>query len=523
MKTPPTPVIFVWHMHQPYYKVPGRDYYLLPWVRLHGVKDYYGMAYLLDKFNKVKVTFNFSGVLLNQIIDYVQNDTKDYYEILSEKRPSDLSSRECSFITSRFFSVNFERYIRPHRRYAQLYQKHALSKKKLSDRDIQDLQVLFNLCWFHPLTVKHDKHLREIIGKGRYFTADDKAYVLALQRKILKKIIPLYKKLLGEGRIEVSITPYAHPILPLISDTDVVRNFSYLRVPAVRFSHPEDCRWHIRKAQDVFKRIFSREVRGSWPSEGAVSEEVVRLYRKEHLHWIATDEEILFKSLTSDFISYDLIKKQRDIIYRPYKFDGVNIFFRDRNLSDAISFIYQSWDDPLFAARDFLEHCRKIHYYTRDISGKRCITIVMDGENAWEYYKNNGMDFLTTIYKEMEKAKFVSSSTPSEFLKRVRAKPLKRLACGSWINGDLGVWIGSDENNHSWEILKKTRDAIVNFGGPEEDKKKMWEYFYMAEGSDWNWWNTFEDKMEDFKKIFLSYIIEIFKLLGKSPKSGIIK
>ncbi|MCK4809493.1 MAG: hypothetical protein KAS99_00970 [Candidatus Omnitrophica bacterium] len=509
----PTQVIFLWHMHQPFYKLPLKKDYYLGWVRLHAVKDYYGMALTLNKFDKAKAAFNFSGTLLDQIQDYACNRAKDYYLTLTLKNPKYLSKKEKDFVKNRFFSINFDRFIKPNKRYLQLNNK-KLSGKKFSYQDIMDLQILFNLCWFSPYTFKEDKNLRALKKKGRDYTTDDKKYVIEKQYKIIARIIPLYKKLLEAGKIEITVTPFYHPILPLINDTDILKDFSHLKKPVSRFSHPEDCIWHLRKSKEIFRNIFNKDVKGSWPSEGSISEDVARIYHKEGFNWIGLDEGILFNSLTTDYVSYDLIKNQRHLIYKAYNFGGVKMLFRDRNLSDAISFIYQGWD-PVFAANDLLEHFKRIHYHTKGIVKNRAISIIMDGENAWEYYKNNGIDFLETMYQHLEKSNILQTALPGDFIKHSNPRRLERLSPGSWINSDFGVWIGSKENNLNWQLLRKTRDLIERAGNESKNFSKLMDYFYVLEGSDWNWWNTFYEPSGDFKGIFLTYIKEIYRLLNK--------
>ncbi|MCD6583711.1 MAG: hypothetical protein J7K71_03390 [Candidatus Omnitrophica bacterium] len=519
MKTP-TEVLFLWHMHQPFYKLPFHQDYYLGWVRLHCVKDYYSMVKMLYKFDKVKVTFNFSGVLLAQILDYAHNKAKDYYLTLTLKDPKSLTKREREFILDRFFSVNFERIIKPHRRYLQLYQK-KISKKKFLPQDILDLQVLFNLVWFSPYSFKEDKGLRELKKKEKNYTQIDKRYIVEKQYQIISVTLPLYNRLLRDKRIEISVSPFYHPILPLVYDTEILKEFPHLKKPILRFSHPEDCRYQLRRSKEIFKKIFKKEVEGSWPSEGSISEEVVNIYKEEDFSWIALDEGILFKSLTTEYVSYDLIKNQRHLIYKPYQFSGVNIFFRDRNLSDAISFIYQGWEDPVFAGYDLLEHFKRIHYYTQGMLKNRVITITMDGENAWEYYPNNGVDFLETVYSALEKSHILTTTLPSEFLKKVHPKRLERLSPGSWINADFGVWVGSKENNLNWYILRRVRDLIEKSKDKVKNPDKLREYFYILESSDWNWWNTFREPTGDFKKLFTSYVKEIFRMLKRKPPSYI--
>lgn len=521
MSKTPTKIAFLWHMHQPYYKYPDTQEYCLPWVRFHAVKDYYGMIRTVAKFSKVKVAFNFSGVLLKQLSDYVHNRAQDYYLILSLKNPAHLENREKDFIISRFFSVNFERIIKPNRRYLQLYNKKLSPKAKFNLQDIADLQLLFNISWFHPYTLREDKNLKKLLLKGRNYTHTDIEYVIKKQYEVMDEIFPLYKKLADSGRIELTLTPFHHPIMPILCDSDVVKEFSYLKKPVSRFTHPEDCLWHLEKSKEIFRDIFGYTPCGSWPSEGSVSETVLTLYGKEGFKWIGADEAILFKSLTTDCVSYDMIKNQRHIIYRPYKFKDMDIFFRDRNFSDMLSFVYQGWDDAAFAVADLLAHFKRTHDFAKGIFKERVITIIMDGENAWEYYKNNGVDFLENLYSSLEKSDCLSTITPSGFLENQTSRKLERLSSGSWINGDFGVWIGSKKNNYYWSILKKTRDLIEKSKISGANLEDLRNCFYLIEGSDWFWWNTFEDFLGEFKKIFFAYVEKIYHLLGKKPPAPI--
>jgi len=503
-------------MHQPYYKLPSQKYYYLGWTRLHAVKDYYGMAKMVEKFDKIKVTFNFSGVLLKQLSDYIYNNATDLYALLTYKNPLFLTKKEKKFITERFFSVNFERFIRPHKRYSQLYHK-KIKKEKFSFQDILDLQVLFNLCWFHPYTLEEDKNLKEIIKKEKKYNAADKKYILNKQKEIMREIFPLYKKLLADGRVEISVSAFYHPILPLLYDTNILDEFPYLKKPHLRFSSPSSISWHLKRSQEIFYEIFNTQSKGSWPPEGSICESVVPFFIEENFNWIGLDEGILFKSLTTEYVTYDLIKNQRHLIYRPYEFNGLNILFRDRNLSDAISFVYQAWEDSVFAASDLIEHFKRIHYYLGDIFKEKVITIIMDGENAWEYYKNNGVEFLEALYSSLEKEKNLSTALPSQIFKNFKTKKLPKLASGSWINNDFGVWIGSEKNNICWQLLRKIKDLIERKKRKIRDFQKIEEYFHILEGSDWNWWNTFDEPTGSFRQIYLAYVKKIYQILKEKP------
>jgi alpha-amylase/alpha-mannosidase (GH57 family) len=359
--------------------------------------------------------------------------------------------------------------------------------------------------------------------KGKNYTQDDNKYVIKKQYEVIAQIIPLYKKLIKANRIELTLTPFHHPIMPLLVDTDVVKETPYLKRPALRFSSIQDCIWHLQKSKEIFNRVFEYKPCGSWPSEGSVSEAVVSLYGREGFRWLGADEAILFKSLTTDYVSYDMIKNQRHIIYRPYKFKGVDILFRDRNFSDMLSFVYQGWDDPLFAVNDLMEHFKRTHNFAKEIFKERIITIIMDGENAWEYYKNNGVDFLENLYAAIEKSNVLSTTTPHEFINCAGERSLERLNSGSWINGDFGVWIGSKKNNSYWDILRRTRDLIEKSNLCDPDLERVKSYFYLIEGSDWFWWNTFEDASGEFKRLFFGYVEEIYRILGKKPPTPINK
>lgn len=516
----PTSVLFLWHMHQPFYRRFSEKNYHLAWVRFHSVKDYYPFVYFLSKFSRIKANFNFSPVLLDQILDYVENRATDKVLELSLKKASDLTSSEIKFLLARFFSVNKENLLNLYPRYLQLFQK-SLSVhdvRKYNFQELTDLQVYFNLVWFHSLIVEEDKNLQEIFKKAKNYNEDDKRYIINKHYQIMAKIIPLYKQLAEESRIEIVTSPYYHPILPLLCDTGIIKKYGYLKPPACRFSHSEEALWQIEEAKKRMEALFGREISGSWPSEGGVSEEVLGLYKKAGFKWLATDEDILFKSLAREKLPYELIKNQRYIIYQPYIFKDLLLFFRDRNLSDALSFVYHSWPEEKLAAEDFLQHLNRIHNYIRNIYPKRCVVIVMDGENAWEYYKDNARSFFEHLYLSLEKSQILKTDLFTSFSQDYNFKKINReLWPGSWINADFGVWIGSSENNTYWSILAKIMNEIKKHKHKFSPLilKKVLSCLRIIEGSDFNWWNTFEDKNRDFRKIFSSYVKAISKLLKK--------
>src|SRR3989338_8010885 len=185
-----------------------------------------------------------------------------------------------------------------------------------------------------------------------------------------------------------------------------------------------------------------------WPSEGSVSEEALDLVISKGIDWIAADEDILFRTISLS---------DRRITYQPYKLKRdsktINIVFRDKNLSDMISFTYNSWDQ-VKAAEDLLGHFKRILENLRRDTDRGLLTIVMDGENAWEYYDDNGRQFFQTLYSNIDNQEDICSTTVSDFIElEPPKKTLPDIFPGSWINHNFEIWIGEDQDNISWEYL----------------------------------------------------------------------
>ncbi len=528
-------VAFLWHMHQPYYKDPIADKYMMPWVRLRGVKDYYPMAALVDKFPGVKVTFNLVPSLVEQINDYVHNGATDIYLDITAKPADSLTFQDRVYLLNNFFHVNFKHFIEPNARYAQLLIKKGVRPlrlaalknvvKSFSDRDFLDLQVLFNMAWFHSISVDSDVNLKGLIEKSEGYTEADKGYVLARQKEIMGSIIPLYRKLRDEGSIEITTTPFYHPILPLLCDTSVA-NISTpgMELPK-KFSHPEDAAWHIEEAVRYHKLTFGAPPDGMWPSEGSVSDKTIELAISRGIKWLATDEDILFRTLSS----YDRRCKgieyfDRRIIYRPYNVKkaagSMAMVFRDKNLSDMISFSYNSWN-PSDAAWDLIGHMNNIAQNLRRDTDRGLLTIAMDGENAWEYYEDNGRRFFETLYSNIDKQEYVCSTRITDYLSVEPPKrTLSRIFPGSWINHNFEIWIGQEQDNVSWEYLAKVRRDLVKFSKGAVpgsiELSAAWRELYIAEGSDWNWWYQGRVRQggdNPFDKLYLTHLQNVYKLL----------
>jgi alpha-amylase/alpha-mannosidase (GH57 family) len=529
MSDRPLYIAFLWHMHQPYYKDPATGIYRLPWVRLHGIKDYLDMMKLLEEFPAIHQTFNLVPSLFQQLTDYVENNATDKYLDLTLRDPAGLSEQEKMFIIENFFLANWDNMIKPFPRYYELLVKRGFRftkgdlvrvSKYFTENDIMDLQVLFNLTWIDPMFRNADPFLTGLMAKGRDFTDEEKRLLIEKQFAILRQIIPFYREMSKSGQVELSVTPFYHPILPLLWDTDCARmGMPNVRLPKRRFSHPEDAVKQIQMAINYFTGLFGQPPAGMWPSEGSVSEEVVRAARAEGIRWMATDEEVLSRSLERPLRDPEGRLTDAQTLYRPHQFSEVSLFFRDHKLSDLIGFTYSGWNADR-AVEDFMS---KLAHIRNSLPGDRpyIVPVILDGENAWEYYANDGQDFLRGLYRALSDDGRFKTVTMSEFLlEHGPGDHLHRLHAGSWINANFGVWLGHEEDNLSWDYLGQTRDDLEAYGkaNPGKDLGEAWEAVYAAEGSDWNWWygdDHTTETQEEFDELFRNYLIKAYKVMGK--------
>ena len=501
---------FIFHNHQPYYKNLLTNETELPWVRLHGVKDYLDMVQMLEPYPKIHQTFNLVPSLIEQLEDYFKGNVKDKFLEHSYRPAAKLSPQEKKFILDNFFSINRERVIAVHPRYYELYLKKQ-SGGEFSTADFLDLQAWFNLAWIDPSFRQAMPELRAIVHKARYLSEADKRAVLEAQLKILKGIIPGYKKSMASGQIEVTANPYYHPVLPLLYSSTIAREANIkATLPSVKFSYPQDAKAQIKDAVRFYRERFGRQPAGMWPSEEGVSEHIIPLFIQAGIKWIVTDESILFRSLK-------LKKRNTRLLYQPHllrRKDGdLAIIFRDRNLSDMIGFLYHRWNHK-DAVEDFMKHLENTAkaFKNQDI----LLTIAMDGENAWEFYANDGHDFLELLYERLTEAPFLRAVTVSEYLLMHPAQHrIPRLAAGSWIYSEFGKWIGSPQKNKAWEYIARARAelATLKTQGAKINWDLAWKQMYILEGSDWFWW--YGDNQPEFDQLFRTHLANFYIIIGK--------
>ncbi len=523
-------VAILWHQHQPFYKN-GADIYQMPWVRFHSTKDYLDMMLVLQEFPKIKQNVNLVPSLLYQILDYANNGARDNIWKLTETPAAELTADDKKSILSDFFLANVNNMIKPYPKYYEMYLKFKWHLKNqpierrieaFSVQDFLDLQVWYNLTWIGVESRKRPE-ISHLFKKGKKFSEQDKKILLSESRKIMGEIIPLHKKLWDEGQLDLSTTPYYHPILPLLCDNYIAQESSpHLPLPHNHFSFPEDAENQVIKGLELFEQLFNRRPKGMWPSEGSVSLQALEIIARQGIEWVATDEGILSRSIREQF--------SQNHIYRPYRLatgqNEINVFFRDHYLSDAIGFVYSNWPADR-AVEDFRSRLLAIRRQIVDERGENAldaavVPIILDGENCWEYYEGDGKPFLRALYRALSDDASIETITLTEALKRTQnPATLDSLFPGSWINSNFNIWIGADEDNKAWDILFKTREFLVKQEDlgvhSEELLEKAWEKIYIAEGSDWNWWygddHSSANDME-FDQLYREHLIEVYQLLG---------
>jgi alpha-amylase/alpha-mannosidase (GH57 family) len=386
--------------------------------------------------------------------------------------------------------------------------------------DFLDIQVLYNLCWIDPHFREKDPFLKLLVEKGSAYTEEEKQELVAKQLSILQEIIPAYRKAAERGHIELSVSPFYHPILPLLCDISCARiAMPDALLPRKQFAHPEDAEKQIRTAIEYFKQLFGYRPAGMWPSEGSVSEDVLKLLAKEGITWIATDEDILSHSIGKPLRNSSRAVIEPTLLYRPYLFEDVSIIFRDHNLSDLIGFVYAKWE-PKKAAENLIENLLSIRE-SLPKGAPFLVSIILDGENAWEYYQNDGRDFLRYLYEGLSREERLKTVTITEFLSEYgKGTSLDKIHAGSWINANFGIWIGHEEDNTAWDYLAEARDELALFQqkNPDKDLSGAWKALYIAEGSDWNWWygdDHITDSQKDFDELYRMNIMTIYRAIGK--------
>lgn len=505
-------IAFLWHMHQPWYLDPATGVLTLPWVRLHAAKDYVDMVERLSDFPHLHQTFNLTPCLLEQLAWYAQGGQDAWGELAA--RPTEtLNDAEQAAVARQCTFAHTQRMVAPLPHFYELFAR-AQRGQTLTVEELRDLVVWFNLVWIDPRWRAQDPRLAALVAKAQGFTEADKAVVLAKHRALMMQVVPAYRAAQDRGQVEVSTSPYAHPILPLLADSSVAQEATPgLPLPRMRYAYPEDVTTHLRRARETYARHFGGAPSGLWPSEGAVSAAILPAVAAHGFQWLASDEAILWKSLGGS--------RPKSALYQPHRIEvegrTLALLFRDRELSDAIGFSYAG-QPAAQAVADFLQRLHRIRRQTHDPAA--LVTIALDGENAWEHYPNDGEEFLSRLYEALSREDSLRCVTVSEYL---AAHPpqvsLGRLAPGSWIRGDFTTWIGDDEKNQAWELLAQARSMVAQVPThPPHRVAEALTHLLIAEGSDWFWWYGPEHTSahdEEFDRLFRQHLAQVYRALDR--------
>jgi len=529
-------VVLLWHMHQPLYRDPSTERYVMPWTRHHATKDYWGMVKMLEEFPGVHVTFNMVPSLVMQIEEYASGKFREPVFELTFRPVNELGEEEKAELLTWAFQVNRENMMQRWPRFVELYSRlreegPASVTENFGPRDWRDLQVLSELSWMDEIYLAKDPVVAELSRRGANFSEEDKQALKAKQLELLGKVLPEYRRAAERGQIEISTTPFYHPILPLVTDSDIGRESNPATpLPQPPFRHPEDAREQLRRAREAHQRVFGQEPAGLWPSEGSVSNAVLEMAAEMGFQWFATDEGVLGRTLNLGFWRDATgIPTNAEQLYAPLRVrrDGREMvgMFRDHYLSDLVGFVYSRMIS-VGAAEDLY---RRIRTIGERVTSRRplTLTLILDGENAWEYYAGNGRDFLGEFYRRIERDPDMRALTVSEAIREAgEIKTVESIFPASWISANFDVWIGHAEDVRAWELLRNARDAFTGAekksreGAPNaptaEQLAAAYEALLAAEGSDWNWWYGPEHTSAndpEFDALYRKHLTQVYAAL----------
>lgn len=517
-------IAFYWHMHQPVYQLSPQSDYLMPWVRLHAIKDYLDMALICENFKNIKLNFNLVPVLIDSLVDYGENNFHDIHSRLTVKNVEDLSDDDKEFIINNFFDANYHSMILPNDEYNRLYQKYQSGNANdinvFSNQEYSDLMALFNLVWFDPIYKNKYPELKKIIKKKKNYTLEDRIKIIDIQRDIIRKIIPEYKKLSDAGKIEITTSPYYHPILPILLDIKDIKKSRDSSLPT-NLKTELDAKMQTQMALDKMEKLFGKRPKGIWPSEHCISPKELDMFKELGVQWTISDEGILSNSIKMEF-PRDFRGYQEDPyhILKTYNYNGVNLIFRDSLIPNLISFEYPSHNCE-GAANDLYDRIKVVQSkLLSSPDDNHLLTIAMDGENCWENYTSDGSTFLSAIYSLIENDPTLETVLISDYIEKDNNKKnLNKISSGSWINRNFKLWIDEPLKNLAWTYLKQVRDDFADFvkhnpynPNIEDARREL----FICEGSDWFWWygepnDSGRDNIFDY--IFREHLKNIYKFL----------
>jgi alpha-amylase/alpha-mannosidase (GH57 family) len=551
-------LVFLWHMHQPDYrdhgatgtgeKVPegtqsagagdtATGEFVLPWVYLHAMKDYVDMAAHLERHPQIRCVVNFVPVLLDQIEDYAQQFASGQFRdpllrMLATPDLDHISEAERSLLLATCFRSNhttmlapFPHYQRLHDLFLLLTRENETSCNYLSGAYFSDLVTWYHLAWSGETERRRNPLLAALMSQGEGYDARDRQQLLASIGELIAGLIPRWRALAARGQVEISSTPDTHPLSPLLLDFKAARESlpeAPLPFTAAYPGGRSRVIAHIDAARISHARRFGAPPVGIWPAEGAVSEDFVKLLAAADCRWIASGEGVLNNSLAASKIA------DRRAAYHPWKLEkapGLTLFFRDERLSDLIGFDYAKWHGRDAAKHLVLQLEAILDATTEDETP--VVSIILDGENAWEHYPYNGYYFFEDLYGLLEEHPRIRTTTYAEILARPSppaATVLPRLTAGSWVYGTLSTWIGDEAKNRGWDLLcaaKQSCDRVLASGRLDSaEVAAVNAQLAICESSDWFWW--FGDynpsaAVASFDSLYRRNLARLYGLLHLEP------
>jgi len=535
-------VVLCWHMHQPQYSDFIRGTYELPWTYLHAIKDYVDMAAHIEAVPQAQAVVNFAPILIEQIADYARQidgylrDSQPIRDpllmaLVHPVLPGD--GEERLTLIHACLRANEERLIRrftPYHEIAVIARQigdNVNAARYFSDQFLADLLVWYHLAWLGETVRRSDARVKKLIQQGHGYSLHDRRTLLEVIGELVGGLIGRYAALGSAQKVELSITPYAHPIVPLLVDFKSALDAMPDAALPLAANYPGGearARWHIREGIETFRRHFGYAPIGCWPSEGAVSNAALKLFGEHGFAWAASGEAVLHNSL----------RKQKMIqsddktawLYQTYTIDdtGISCFFRDDGLSDLIGFTYATWhaDD---AVADLIKHLENIAQGCRD-QPERVVSIIMDGENAWEHYPDNGYYFLRALYERLTTHPSIELTTFSQCLEAGVSRRLPKLVGGSWVYGTFSTWIGDKDKNRGWDMLVEAKrafdESVSRLSAAQRDAAER--QLAICEGSDWFWW--FGDynpaqTVSEFERLYRRHLSNLYQLIGREPPESL--
>lgn len=528
-------IAFYWHMHQPVYQLSPTGDFLMPWVRLHAVKDYLDMALWAKKFDKLKLNFNFVPVLINAIINYGENEAHDIHSRLTITPQDELTNEDKIFILNNFFDANYQTMILANPEYHRLYQIVQSSGTEdtsiFSNQEYADLMALFNLAWIDPSFKTSNSELKKLVKKGKNYTLEDRIAIIQIQRDIIKKIIPTIRKLIEKNKIEITTSPYYHPILPILLDYKNIKKNSSPANDLQDLKTDLDAKMQTKMALDRIEEVFGKRPRGVWPSEQCVSAKTLEMLSSLGVEWSLSDEGILANSINFEF-EHDFkgyIKEPYHLL-KTYKYktstSDLKMIFRESTIPNLIGFEYQN-HNPIATANDLYDRIKVLQSkILSSPDNEHLLTIALDGENCWENYLEDGASFLKTLYTLITEDDSLETVLLSDYLEKTKEdKLLPKIASGSWINRNFKLWIDEPVKDIAWTYLKRVRQDFANFVKREPLNPNIElarRELFICEGSDWFWWygepnDSGRDNIFDF--LFRTHLKNVYRYLDlDTPK-----